>query len=106
MSLATLNNATILNAVKGKINNTVQCMLRDVSFSRLKTKLLVYNLTVAVGAETINGKFLWHTRNQTILWAANHPVAGNNCTCIKIAENFTFSAACSFGPILALCQTQ
>jgi hypothetical protein len=67
---------------------------------------LVYNLTVAVGAEIINGKFLWHTRNQTISWAANHPVAGNNCTLIKIAENVTFSAACSFGPVLALCQTQ
>jgi hypothetical protein len=68
---------------------------------------LVYNnLTVAVGAEFINGKYLWHTRNQTIPWAANHPVAGNNCTHMKIAENVIFSAACSFGPILALCQTQ
>jgi hypothetical protein len=78
--------------------------LRDAY--RQSFDFLVYNLTVAVGAELINGKYLWHTRNQTILWAANHPVTGNNCTHIKIAENVTFSAACSFGPILALCQTQ
>jgi hypothetical protein len=29
MSLATLNNVSILNDVKGKLNNTVQCMQFD-----------------------------------------------------------------------------
>jgi hypothetical protein len=106
MTLVTLNNVSIMNDVKGKINNTAQCMSVMMNIAKAYRLCLVYNLSVAVGAELIYGKYMWHTRNQTIPWAASHPVAGNNCTHFKIAENVIFSVTCSFGPILALCQTQ
>lgn len=123
MSLATVQNATLIAAVRVKIANISSCI--KLSFAnyelRLKTfgsicvaysctwrifSLADFNLETAVRPYSQFGQYEWPVINKTINWAPNHPITGTQCTHLSLTDDFIYSADCVYGPVLALCDSQ
>jgi hypothetical protein len=106
MSLATLNEISLITDARSRIANISNCTQTEILSSLILHYVAVFNLTTAIGAYSKLNYFVWPTRNKTLNWAPNHPLSGNLCSYLSMTDDFIYSANCSVGPVLALCDSR